>query len=92
MRLSTALLLLIPATATARRLFDASKMDHIIESEANRMTVNGIAIESADEIEAEVKAIVALYEDAGEGTEETNDDFNFDTEDMELFGSKSGKE
>lgn len=91
MRLSTALLLLIP-TATARRLFDASKMDHIIESEANRMTVNGIAIESADEIEAEVKAIVALYEDAGEGTEETNDDFNFDTEDMELFDAKSGKE
>lgn len=81
MRLSSALLLLVSATAGSaqRTLFDAATMDRLIEEETKRMTINGIAVESAEEVEAEVDAIVAMYEEE-EGEETTNDDFNFEAE------------
>jgi hypothetical protein len=98
MRLSAAFLLLIGTVSAQRRraLFDAAKMEHLIEAEKNRMTVNGVAVESSEEIEAEVDAIVAMYED-NEGSEETNDDFNFDSaeytvNDIEFFAATADDE
>ena len=98
MRLSSALLLLLSATTTTaqRRLFDAATMDHLIEEETQRMTINGVAVESPEEIEAEVNAIVAMYEEA-EGEEVTNDDFGFNdadytVEDIEFMAAEEDEE
>ena len=73
MRLVTAFLLLT-STHAQRRLFDSTKMTSIINAEESAMTVNGTPLERKEQIEAEVDAIVALYEEAIE----VNDDFNFE--------------
>jgi hypothetical protein len=93
MRLSAAFLILTSTVSAQRQraLFDAAKMERLVEAEKNRMTVNGVAVESPEEIEAEVDAIVAMYEE-NEGSEETNDDFNFNTaeytvNDIEFFAA-----
>lgn len=79
MHLSTAaLLLLINGTpGQSRGLFDAAKMNEIVAAETERMTIDGRQVESPEEIEEEVAAIVEFYEDAAVGTEDVNDDFNF---------------
>ena len=49
-------------------------MNSIISNEESAMTINGVPLETKEQIEAEVDAIVALYEHEIE----VNDDFNFD--------------
>ena len=81
-------------------------MNEIIAIETERMTVDGHPVESPEEIEEEVAAIVQFYKEDEEGTEDVNDDFNFvelggiqfrmghgqhDDVAMNMAGGKSGK-